>query len=656
MRASRITPARICGLLSLVLVVFSAWTLTAIMPGGIEAIAAPGNALASILFRYTWLPRLFAALLGGAGLGLAGALMQQTLRNPLAAPTTLGVISGVQLALLLATLFAPALLLYTRGLIGFLGGVVALGLVLTLAWRHALAPTVVVLAGLVVNLFLGALVVVLLLFNQQALHGLMIWGAGSLTQNNWHGVLYLLPRLGIGAVAATILSRALALLDLDDASARNLGVSLAWLRAGALSVAVFLSAVVVVKLGVIGFIGLAAPSIVRLAGARRLSDRLIWAPALGALLLAATDQILQLVTHHSAALIPTGATTAVLGAPLLLWLIPRLTMRRSGPPTKAGAPTNRARRPYRLILALAVAIAPVIVAALLLGPGAHGWTWPFALPWAETGAWRLPRVLAAGSAGVMLALAGTIIQRVSGNPMASPEVLGVTAGTAMGVLAVILIWPAASTLLTLAAGILGAFATLVLLAALNARSGFEPERVLLTGVSVLFLYDAVSKIVLASSDPRIQQALAWMSGTTYYIHLPLALVAGAIAVIGVLATLPFAAWLDLLPLGVPVARSLGVNAAFSRLLLLAMAAVLTAVATLVVGPLSFVGLLAPHMARMLGLTRAREHLLGSLVIGGLLMILADWVGRVILFPSEIPAGLVATLIGGSYFMWRLRRF
>lgn len=91
------------------------------------------------------------------------------------------------------------------------------------------------------------------------------------------------------------------------------------------------------------------------------------------------------------------------------------------------------------------------------------------------------------------------------------------------------------------------------------------------------------------------------------------------------------------------------------LLLLAVVAVLTAGATLVVGPLSFVGLLAPHMARLLGLTRAREQLAGAVVIGALLMILADWAGRVVLFPSEIPAGLVATLIGGSYFMWRLRR-
>ncbi|MEE3216113.1 MAG: iron chelate uptake ABC transporter family permease subunit, partial [Pseudomonadota bacterium] len=84
-------------------------------------------------------------------------------------------------------------------------------------------------------------------------------------------------------------------------------------------------------------------------------------------------------------------------------------------------------------------------------------------------------------------------------------------------------------------------------------------------------------------------------------------------------------------------------------------AVLTAAASLIVGPLSFVGLLAPHMARLMGFSRARLHLAGAALIGALLMVLADWVGRQLLFPQEIPAGLVASILGGSYFMWGLKR-
>ncbi|WP_144049480.1 iron chelate uptake ABC transporter family permease subunit, partial [Vreelandella massiliensis] len=100
-------------------------------------------------------------------------------------------------------------------------------------------------------------------------------------------------------------------------------------------------------------------------------------------------------------------------------------------------------------------------------------------------------------------------------------------------------------------------------------------------------------------------------------------------------------------IGLPLRRA--------RLSLLALVAVLTASATLVVGPLSFVGLLAPHLAKMLGFQHARAHLLGAGLIGALIMTSADWVGRQWLFPQEIPAGLVASLIGGAYFMWRLAR-
>ena len=91
------------------------------------------------------------------------------------------------------------------------------------------------------------------------------------------------------------------------------------------------------------------------------------------------------------------------------------------------------------------------------------------------------------------------------------------------------------------------------------------------------------------------------------------------------------------------------------LLILLLVALLTASATLVIGPLSFVGLLAPHMAKLMGLVRARAHLLGASLCGALLMVLADWAGQQLLFPMEIPAGLVSTLLGGAYFMWCLRR-
>ncbi|WP_192035157.1 Fe(3+)-hydroxamate ABC transporter permease FhuB [Halomonas sp. YLGW01] len=643
-------------LMALAAVALAAQSLSASLglADGLAALIAPPSATGEALaLHFAWWPRLVMALLAGGALALAGVLMQQVLRNPLAAPTTLGVASGANLALMTATLMAPGLLTLGREWVALAGGGLAMGLVVALAWRRGLAPMVVVLAGLVVNLYLGALGMVVLLFHQEALKGLMIWGAGSLAQNGWGDVARLAPRLLLGALAAGLLLRPLRLLSLDAASARSLGVSLTALRLAGLTVAIFLTGCVVSLVGVIGFIGLAAPNIVRLAGIRTLGGRLVAATLLGALLLAVSDLAMQALSGRLPTLIPTGAATAALGAPLLLWLIPRLRLTGGQPPSADAMPAgHRHPAPGRLAVLLLLALAGLSALAIILGQ--DGERWALSLDGAVL-EWRLPRVLAAAGSGVMLALAGTLIQRLTANPMASPEVLGISGGSAIALIGAIFLLPAPSNLMLIGAGTLGALASLAVLVMLNRNSGFRPERLLLTGVAIGALFEAVRALVLAGGDPRGQLVLAWLSGSTYYVDLGSAVVVIVLAAGMALAVRPFARWLDLLPLGTPTAASLGLPVARARLVLLALVALLTACATLVVGPLSFVGLLAPHLARLLGFSRARHHLAGAALIGALLMVLADWLGRQWLYPNEIPAGLVASLLGGGYFMWQLRR-
>ncbi|WOX48421.1 Fe(3+)-hydroxamate ABC transporter permease FhuB [Aeromonas sp. XH] len=604
--------------------------------------------------HFSWLPRLAICLLAGAALGLAGTLMQQVLRNPLASPTTLGVASGAQLALMMVTLFAPSWLLIGREWIAMAGGSLAMGLVFALAWRRQLNPVVIVFAGLVINLYLAAISLGLLLFFQEELKGLLVWGSGSLAQTSWSGTLYLLPRLLVAAVLAAVLARPLAVLELDDASARSLGVSLKHLRFAGLGLAVFITACVVSVVGLIGFIGLAAPVMVRMLGVRRLGLRLLWAPVLGALLLAATDLLLQSLSRFWPVLIPTGAMTALLGAPLLLWLIPRLAL-KSTPRAAAGLVVARHPAPARFIGLLVIALMLAVIASLLVGQGMHGWSWPSWLRWQAQLEWRLPRTLAAGAAGVLLALAGTLLQRVSNNPMASPELLGVSGGTFMGVIAAALLLPALPLPMMLLGGVLGAFGCLLLLVLINRKNGFQPERILLSGIAITALFEPLQAIALANGDPRAQQLLSWMSGSTYYVTQPVAMALALLALLMLAACLLVSRWLDLMPMGPAVATALGIRLNRAQLVILLLVAVLTASATMVIGPLSFAGLLAPHLARMMGLVRARWHLLGAAGCGALLMVLADWVGQQVLFPQEVPVGLVSTLLGGAYFMWCLRR-
>ena len=114
-------------------------------------------------------------------------------------------------------------------------------------------------------------------------------------------------------------------------------------------------------------------------------------------------------------------------------------------------------------------------------------------------------------------------------------------------------------------------------------------------------------------------------------------------------------WLTILPLGGEAARAVGMALPPSRIGLLLLAASLTAAATLTIGPLSFVGLMAPHIARMMGFRRTMPHMAISGLIGGVLLVFADWCGRMLMFPYQIPAGLLSTFIGAPYFIYLLRK-
>lgn len=616
-----------------------------------------------ILLAYSMAPRLVVSLLAGAALGLAGVLLQQVLRNPVASPTTLGLEAGGGLALAAALVWAPGLLAFGREWVALGGGVLAIALVLGLSWCSGFAPVVVILAGMVTSLFCAALAALLALFNTHYLAGLFLWGAGALSQQDWSAVSFLVPRLALAACAAVLLVRPLTVLGLDDASARSLGLSLLLVRVAVLLVAIVLTASVVAAVGSLGFIGLAAPALARVCGVRRIGPRLFVSALCGAGLLWVTDQAVQGLAGAFDDVLPTGAVTALFGAPLLLWMLPRLHLRpavSSGLEAQAGGRLiHPLSSPLPWLAVLACALVLAVICSTLVGPGLEGWS----LDWPPGGAglgeaiWmlRLPRSLAAMSGGVMLALAGGILQRMTGNPMASPEVLGVSAGAACGLVLALFLLPAFGLVEQTAAASIGAFLALLVILAMGRSAQGGPERILLVGIAVGALLDAVVSILMASGDPRAVLLFNWMTGSTYGVGMQGALWS-LMAALVLMALVPLLVrWLDLLPLGHGTAQALGLGVEHSRTVLLAFCAIATALATLLVGPLSFVGLIAPHLARFLGFRRPFAELAAAALLGGLIMVGADFIGRTLAFPWQLPAGLVASMVGAPAFLWLLTR-
>ncbi len=238
------------------------------------------------------------------------------------------------------------------------------------------------------------------------------------------------------------------------------------------------------------------------------------------------------------------------------------------------------------------------------------------------------------------------MQRLTANPMASPEILGITSGAALGLILLVTVSANGTLALQLGACSLGAFVTLAIILLLCRGSAYAPDRILLAGIAIGALASALLLVVMANGNERVNVLQGWMAGATDRVTPRQALFAGFAAAI-LLGIAPLVRrWLEILPLGAEMSRALGLDLPRSRVVILLLAALLTAAATLTVGPLGFVGLMGPHLARMTGLQRPVAHLIGAASLGALIMVVADWVGRTILFPYQVPAGLVATLIGG----------
>ncbi|MCQ1767429.1 Fe(3+)-hydroxamate ABC transporter permease FhuB [Neorhizobium galegae] len=613
--------------------------------------AATAAVLDTILLWNSLLPRAAIALISGAALGLSGALLQRILRNPIADASTLGIASGAQLALTLGLSFLPLLTGISRELLAFAGGFSAVAIVLALSWR-GLDPVTVAISGMIVSLIAASLSVTLVLARGEYAMSIHIWGAGALNQQDWSGVVALAPRLAAGILAAALLLRPLRVLALDDSSARSLGVALQGVRFSILVLAVWLSASVTATVGIIGFLGLAAPTMARFCGARTTGQVMMAAPLAGAAVLFLADCLTQLLGPGFSDLVPTGAATALLGGPLLLLLLPRVHGFSAATAT-ADAASRQLRKPAAALLLLAAALAIIVALVLTLSPTDHGWSVALGPLFSELLPFRLPRILASGGAGAMLGAAGFIMQRVTGNPIASPEVLGVSSGGGAGLTAALFLFGFPSPAIMLLGMALGSLAAFLVMIAIAGRSGFSAERLLLAGIAISAFCMAIVSMVLAQGDMRSYILLTWMSGSTNRAGAFEAWTAMITLVVLTAPLFLMIRWLAILPLGTSLSRGVGLRVLPSRLVLAILAALMTAISSFLVGPLSLTGLIAPHLARLVGFRNLRCQLAAAILIGAGVLIVADWLSRVVIYPYQVPVGLFAALIGGPYLLWLL---
>ena len=273
---------------------------------------------------------------------------------------------------------------------------------------------------------------------------------------------------------------------------------------------------------------------------------------------------------------------------------------------------------------------------------------------------RMPRIIISVLVGAGLAVSGCILQSVTRNPMADPGILGINAGAGLVVLVYIAGHaknspsPAGMSLLSWV-GSIGAALTIYLLAR-NGNKGLSSTRLLLTGIALNFGIQAITTIITLSLNPQEYQTYAyWMAGSLWGMTWPYVMTLLPIVMASLIIILSQASTLDILPLGDSMAASLGVSVRKRQGLAIFFAVILAGSCVATGGNIGFVGLLSTHISRRLVGAVHKRLLPVTALVGGLLVLMADTIGRSMFLPSEMPTGIVVSVIGAPYFLYLLLR-
>lgn len=265
---------------------------------------------------------------------------------------------------------------------------------------------------------------------------------------------------------------------------------------------------------------------------------------------------------------------------------------------------------------------------------------------------RLPRTICAFITGGLLALAGALMQTLLRNPLADPYVLGISGGAAVASLLGLLL--GFSMMIGVFAFIGSLFAMFLVLTLSRTKHHFSSFRLLLTGVVIATGFSAIISFILTiSPDQNLRSMLFWLMGDLSYAHF--AIWQPIVLIIGTAIALFFAKPLNILSRGDLAARSLGINTHRLNLWLYIVSSLLTACAVSIAGSIGFIGLIVPHMLRLLGNSDHRFIIPASVLLGGSLLTLADMLARSIIAPIQLPVGIITAMIGVPLFLFLLQR-
>ncbi|MES0230123.1 Fe(3+) dicitrate ABC transporter permease subunit FecD [Citrobacter portucalensis] len=315
----------------------------------------------------------------------------------------------------------------------------------------------------------------------------------------------------------------------------------------------------------------------------------------------------------------------------------------------------------KIAFVIFIALALAGLSALSLQMGVIAVPWRALLSDWQTGreyhfvltSYRLPRLLLALLVGAALAVAGVLVQGIVRNPLASPDILGVNHAASLASVGALLLLPSLPVITLPLLAFAGGMAGLILLRILANTS--QPMKLALTGVALSACWASLTDYLMLSRPQDVNNALLWLTGSLWGRDWSFVKIAAPLLILFLPLSLRFCRDLDLLALGDARATTLGVSVPRIRLLALLLAVAMTSTGVAVCGPISFIGLVVPHMVRSITGGRHRWLLPVSAMTGALLLVVADLLARIVHPPLELPAGVLTAIIGAPWFVWLLVR-
>ena len=599
-----------------------------------------------ILLNEITIPRIIGCFIGGSSLALSACILQIIYRNPLLSSSTLGIVSSVKMVMILILIFAPNMLIQNQFILQYIYTLFIFFIIVKISKN--MGQNSIIILGMFIGFIQSSITALLTLYNQRWIDSIFFWQLGDVLDGSWENIAYLSLFIIPAFLILFFMKKHLQALVLDKEELISIGINVKLLHIILIVLSIYISVAVISLFGVIGFVGIIAPNLVRMFKVSNVKSMIVVSSFVGAWLVMIADFITQIIDKYDLVQgfmsLPAGLFTSVLGGLIIIYMF----MQRNFFDI-TNHKINISPITYNISYFVWIGVFVIIISSFYMGHDnistidiynyIYGGVESFSI------SERLNRLILSITTGAGLSLCGAILQRLLHNPLASPEVLGVSSISFFVVVVAFVFFPFSLNSYTMIfAGIFGALIGLMIISCVLIYKNLSTSAIILVGISLLAIFSALTDILIVFSSSKQTQILQWVNGSFDSVSNDIANGVVVIVLISSIILLSLSRLFMVLPLGRTTNTSVGVNYNFYYILVLFFCVVIIGSVSTAIGPFSLIGLISPYFARIITTVNHKFYNINSMMIGAGLLSLSDGLNRSLHSFLPIPTGIILTLL------------